>query len=589
MLQQAKHTSVTLALDPGEVSTLAGVPVHRAASPQSFNFADLPCPPQSLIDIQNADRGAYILPILPQYAPIIVAPSKLLNLDPAWKHCAQDEFIAFDPPKALTPVSALLPGTTTRTPIMDPTPAAPNSAPNGLPKETGSTMTKMVSSVKNIDPTKDQARTSEFDPTASIQPTKTVDPPLPSGPDQKSDGSQSISANGMASNGGSFKSTSISSNVDPQNPQDPNKQSEDHLQHAPSSASVDPSTTLAVQPGPQGATNAPVVVVQGHTISETSLAVVVAGSPASHPSGFAYVGSNAAPTPMPTLQPDRTPDPVVIGGLSFTPVAKVRGTVTVPAVMVQGQTLWEDGPSATIGGNNVVYSAGFIHVGTYAAPAPSSAPQQLQQASAPQVVNGLTFSPTTAASAQSGAPPITVAVQTASSGSNFEVIIGNHTVLSDDSPITISGTPVSLGPAGLVVGKVTYTLPHSEGSGELPVATIDGQTIQFRPTGPIAVDGMSLSAGGPPITVSGIPISLGLSSLVIGTSVVPLPTTGNSGGLGEIILSGLGPVGPTPTSTSANSSNNVQNFTGSQAQVEIPSPAKLLFATAFLVALSIFM
>ncbi|KAI9879851.1 MAG: hypothetical protein M1830_006874, partial [Pleopsidium flavum] len=342
----AKHTSVTLAFDPGEVSTLVGVPVHGGGRPESFNFADLPCPPQSLMDVQNADRGAYILPILPYYAPIIAAPSKLLNLDPGWKDCAQNQFIAFDPPKALTPVAALDPGMTTTNPIMDPTPAAPNSAPKGLPEETGSTITKMVSSAKNNDPTNDQARTSVLEPTASIQRTNTVDPPLPSGPKQKPDDSQSTSANWVVLNGGSPKYTSFSSNVDSQ---DPNKQSEDHQQHTPSSASVDPSTSLGLQPGSQGAPNAPVVVVQGHTTSETSLAVVVDGSSAAPSSDFIDVGSNAAPTPMPTLQPNRTPDPVVVGGLYFTPAPKGQGAMTVPAVIVQGQTLSENGPSATIG------------------------------------------------------------------------------------------------------------------------------------------------------------------------------------------------------------------------------------------------
>ncbi|KAI9878889.1 MAG: hypothetical protein M1830_010245 [Pleopsidium flavum] len=328
--------------------------------------------------------------------------------------------------------------------------------------------------------------------------------------------------------------------------------------------------------------------------------------------------------------------------------------MTVPAVIVQGQTLSENGPSATIGGNNVIYSAGFIHVGTYAAPAPSLIPQQLQTASALQVVDGLTISPIPASSAQSDATPITVAVQTAAAGTNDEVIIDSHTVLAGDSPITVSGRPVSLGSAGLVVGTVTYNLPPSSsglrqlpvttidghtiqsrpggaiavdgmslsaggppitvsgtpvslgseglvvgtatytlspslaGSEESPIATIDGQTIQSGPDGAIKIDGMSLSAGGPPITISGTPISLGLSSLAIGTNVVPLPTSSNGGGLGEIILSGLGPVGPTVTSTSANSSVNVQMFTGSQDKVDIPSPAQLLFANACLVVLGMF-
>ena len=106
---------------------------------------------------------------------------------------------------------------------------------------------------------------------------------------------------------------------------------------------------------------------------------------------------------------------------------------------------------------------------------------------------------------------------------NGGISIDGTTLTPGASPITISGTPISWGPSSLIIGSSSYaiTLPRQSW---IPgqVTTINGQTIQPLPNGGISVDGTTLTPGAPPITVSGVPISLGSSALIIGSSTMSL-------------------------------------------------------------------
>lgn len=441
-----------------------------------------------MLEIQSADRAIFVLPILPAYAPILAPPSKLMNLDPGWKTCTQRQYFQFDPPKALTPVSALLPFTTTADPSTTQTPAAPSSVLQLLPEETSSTPTKSVPAAKTGDPPVDQAVTSQSDPASSTQLSTLLDPAYSSAltrtPDQ-------------------------------------------------------PKSALAV----------------GST-------------------------SNAN-------DPGSAPDPVIIGGLTFAPVPKSQGTMTAPAVIVQGQTLVENGPSAMIEGSTVMYSAGSIYVGNLVAPVPSSASQRPHLASNPQGTDGVNSAPTPAAGAHPDTSPTTVNTPNASPGGISAVMYGTHKILPYDPPTTVLGTRISLGSTGLAVGTMTYALPSIPiASGSPLIAIFDGQSLQVKPGAPITVDGSTHSAAEQPPSP---PPSSSLASLGQGASVTPSPTTNQGVGLGKIILMGLGPVGPTstlaPTSTStaANSGVSVEYFTASKANVHAVCSVQVLVAAVFLV------
>ena len=102
---------------PGELSTLQAPDWQRngiaASLTRSFNFADLPCPPQDVLIADQYKPG----PGNP-YRPVLAAPSKLKGLQPGWSNCnIEAAFQGIDPPRALTPDSVI---------VAEPTPASPN-------------------------------------------------------------------------------------------------------------------------------------------------------------------------------------------------------------------------------------------------------------------------------------------------------------------------------------------------------------------------------------------------------------------------------------------------------------------------------
>ncbi|KAK1820386.1 hypothetical protein LTR12_005250 [Friedmanniomyces endolithicus] len=69
-----------------------------------FNFGDLTgLVPVSVYIAQPSCVGVACYTIFPDYAPVLVLPPQLRELDPAWKSCALDFEGAWDPPVALTP------------------------------------------------------------------------------------------------------------------------------------------------------------------------------------------------------------------------------------------------------------------------------------------------------------------------------------------------------------------------------------------------------------------------------------------------------------------------------------------------------
>ena len=102
------------------------------------------------------------------------------------------------------------------------------------------------------------------------------------------------------------------------------------------------------------------------------------------------------------------------------------------------------------------------------------------------------------------------------------ISIAGTTVFPGAPPITVSDTPVALGPSSLVVGSVSVAValpPLSLSAGQL--ITLNHQPIQQLSTG-ILVAGTTLTPGAPPVKVSGIPVSLGPSAVIIGSSSIPI-------------------------------------------------------------------
>lgn len=102
------------------------------------------------------------------------------------------------------------------------------------------------------------------------------------------------------------------------------------------------------------------------------------------------------------------------------------------------------------------------------------------------------------------------------------ISIAGTTISAGAPPITVSGTPIALGSGSLVVGSVSVQIslpPLSLATGQ--VMTLNGEVFQQLSTG-ISVAGSILTPGAPGIMVSGSPVSLGPSALIIGSVSIPV-------------------------------------------------------------------
>lgn len=584
------HTSLTLAFAPGELSTLVDPsgfgPGFGGGHPVMLDVADLQCPSSAALIGAGYDQSEH-------YKPILAAPSKLLNLDPSWHDCQVDRYQGVDPPRALTPAVALDPATSTKDPDMKPTPASPSSIPPALPKETDHAMTanapsplSQPSSI-NGDPFKAAFEPPQSFPVQPTQPTAAADPgqptasaapkPLSSDPHPGAVDPADPSANSRPS-----KAASALNNADPQTPQSQSAQSQD--QQGPNQQSQNHGAFPT-----QSSSQTAAVIVQGQTVAENAPLVTIGGNPVAYSSGSLYVGSNVAPIQT-TAQPQRQeqiPSPVVVGVYTFSlaELSAQAGNTGAAAVIVQGQTLSENAPGVTIDGNAVAYSAGSVYVGSNAAPAPTPA-QQPEQGPSSVVVGGFTFSRMQLSSqakvtnqaavvvqgqtVAEGAAPVTIKgsavvyssgliyvgsnaapaptsrqqqnqspaviggltyfiVPSARTGASVitasgqgesvhpsEFVFGSQTIIEGAAPVTISGIPVSLGSSGLVVSASTYQLPSKLTS---PIVVVGGESVTAGSSG-IEVDGTPLAPGASAITIFGTPVSLGPSGLVVGSSTI---------------------------------------------------------------------
>lgn len=96
---------------------------------------------------------------------------------------------------------------------------------------------------------------------------------------------------------------------------------------------------------------------------------------------------------------------------------------------------------------------------------------------------------------------------------------------------TISGTPVSVGPSDLIIGSKSLPLQNSHPS----FITALGQYFTPIASDAIAITGTTLFVGGPGVTVSEIPVSVGSEGLVMLKSTFPT-STGTGGDNGGPII-----------------------------------------------------
>jgi hypothetical protein len=150
-----------------------------------------------------------------------------------------------------------------------------------------------------------------------------------------------------------------------------------------------------------------------------------------------------------------------------------------------------------------------------------------------------------------GKPParLTLAGTTATLNSASEYIIAGQTLIAGETPITVSGTPISLASqaTAVVIGTSTSILvtdPHSgdqaeQGGKLVPVLTFAGATATLNSASEYVIDGQTLTPGGNAITLSGTHISLapGATAVVIGSTTSALPAA--SSNIGDYVWAGI--------------------------------------------------
>ncbi len=241
--------------------------------------------------------------------------------------------------------------------------------------------------------------------------------------------------------------------------------------------SLGPASTLSLIGGqrpqidPKG--NA---VFAGTTLSPKQSGIMISGTPVSLGSKGLLIGSFTIAmqpsAPVPTLP--------LIGGQQ--PQVYSKGNVVFAATTL---TLEQSG--ITISGTPISLSKGLV-------------------------IESFTYATSVLASALS-LP--TIGGQQVQQAKNGGIIVVSTTLLPDASGLTISGTSISLEFEGLVIGSFTYAVPSSSPTPILPI--LGGQQIQEDAKGSITIAGTTLLPGAAAITISGIPVSLDSASLVIGS------------------------------------------------------------------------
>lgn len=285
------------------------------------------------------------------------------------------------------------------------------------------------------------------------------------------------------------------------------------------------------------------------------------------PTGGLHVGSSLIPLPSPAR--DSVGWVFTANGLTFTSLSSANG------VVIDSQTLVPGGLSATVSGTRIVLdSTRGLHVGSslifLPIPAPGSVGAvftagglkftSLSSASG-VVINGHTLAPgglpTTILGERISLDPteglhvgsslIALPTQVPSSGdavfialglkltslSSLRVAINGQTVAPGGSPVTVSGTSVSLDPmGGLHAGSwlIAHYTP-APGSG-VDIYSTAGFTLTSLPYLEVVTTGTTILPGGVTATISGTPISLDPSgALFQGTPSVVFyssPTGSNS-------------------------------------------------------------
>ncbi|KAL8852903.1 MAG: hypothetical protein Q9221_002279 [Calogaya cf. arnoldii] len=501
------YSHVTIPIKPGGLSTISFSGSELiAVSGSTIGSFDPAIPPscrtygaadpmwetltQSWDDTTTTVTTSYVT-MGPPYWPILSPPVELLEYDPTWKakcpywHTAGNNFDAFyhgifDPPRILTPVSAMAPQTTSTSHVVKHAPWK-TAAPAGIISLNGPSATSTA--LARVEPSVSYASESDVDPTQS----SADDPREPKGTLVQSTPVSTI----LNSEGGS--KDSLSQKGGPQAGSDP---------LLDSSTKMIPSVTID-QPI-VSADSALFYSIGEQTLSPGGPAITISGTSYSMADGATalLVGSSTIP-----LNAQSNPPALSING-------QVYSADTRPRLKFRGSEIVAGGPTITI--SNVPYaldpSATALYVGSGTIVNPSIQ-QPTSQTNPPDNEEGVApayliiGSSTTTLQPPAKSQPQTLTINstpyTANPSSAF--IIGTQTLSPGSPAITINSTLYSLPPlpspsfsssstptaaqiqAAITVNSTVYTCIQNT------PCTIASQVL--RPNGTITVGAETLVYG----------------------------------------------------------------------------------------------
>ena len=513
-----------LSFEPNDLSSLAGqigLPDALWVTPQSFNLNDLPCPPKSV-----ASRNWWKAAPGEPYRPLVQVPQTLAQIFTEFSRCNLGWFTFLDPPKPLTPETAMVSKTaspissqsmqTLDSNVLDANvldgsdqsslEASPVGSPDaGLPRKTSLTPTPNPKDHEGVDPVN---LVQGIQSTGSPQiPSQHNDVGLHSG--------FSVDVEDGAPSGATQQTTAGGGN-DQLRPGGEPQDMDNGNEHRDSSPAVHS------QPNQDKASSIIAIAPYGSPIQDNGAteshngvsgnAVSVSGEsnaqklPDRGNLGDAIIaGIQAAiePAESDTWSFEVPKTHLEVDGQMATPAASVpTSQENVNAGMTDGKEGEESYSNADTPEGN--YEGGF---GTHTTD--------------PVNIAGLDIKPV-------------------SNG----VRVDGSILTPGISAITVSGTPVSLGSSVFIYGTKTipYTPPTPAApAADPPMTTIADQIIAPVPNGNgISIAGTTLTPGAPGITISGRSVSLGSSAFVIGTDTIPyiLPSKGAAASIviaGEVV------------------------------------------------------
>ena len=528
--------AITTASYPNWPSTCRAQGQNAEAVIDTLALSDIACPTWGLSDpfTTSCDGSSYMTETYgAPYNPVILVPTELMSIDPAWAACTTDTANAlltlpcgiYDPPIALSTASAMVPGgasvdplapegafeapsalqqadrlAPSVTPVNDsPVPTTPMAAPanagsSSLPKPTtvpssGSSDPSEKSSLDGSDPAADHQTSGSNNPGSTL-PQKEASNPASGSQVSDPNGEQAVPQAPTTINlgGGSQSTQGVGALI--------NGGIGGGSVPAPAPAQVAAFTPHAVTALGQALsiTDPSAVAIAGSTLS--------VGGPAHTSDGKYY-----------SLAPS--------GNLIAGTLAPSPGPSSPPVLSIAGSTYTANSASAFVIAGQTLTPGGQINVG--------STPISLPPSANVAVVGGSTQLLATPAPSPNPAV-MRFAGSTYSANAASQFVVAGQT-LTAGGQITVDGTPISLNPsAGVaVVGGSTQVLTTPGPSPNAAVMTFAGSIYTANAASQIVVAGKTLTPGGQ-IIVSGTPISLAPSAnlAVIGSSTqlltTPVPT-----------------------------------------------------------------